>query len=116
VGNGYLIKDAASIAKGVEVLIGVSDDPGCLFNPLLENPTLCDIEREASIDVCIDWRCKTWRVGCVLRESQENTDLAVNSLNSRLRSILIDPTALAFFAGLNKSSLGSDALARFESM
>jgi hypothetical protein len=44
VGRRYLIKDAASIAKGVEVLIGVSDDLGCLFYHLLENPTLCDIE------------------------------------------------------------------------
>jgi hypothetical protein len=43
-GRRYLIKDAASIAKGVEVLIGVSDDLGCLFYHLLENPTLCDIE------------------------------------------------------------------------
>jgi hypothetical protein len=44
VGRRYLIEDAASIAKGVEVLIGVSDDLGCLFYHLLENPTLCDIE------------------------------------------------------------------------
>jgi hypothetical protein len=41
-----LIEDAASIAKGVEVLIGVSDDLGCLFYHLLENPTLCDIEHQ----------------------------------------------------------------------
>jgi hypothetical protein len=45
-GRRYLIKDAASIAKGVEVLIGVSDDLGCLFYHLLENPTLCDIEHQ----------------------------------------------------------------------
>jgi hypothetical protein len=45
-GRRYLIKDAASIAKGVEVLIGVSDDVGCLFYHLLENPTLCDIEHQ----------------------------------------------------------------------
>jgi hypothetical protein len=45
-GRGYLINDAASIAKGVEVLIGVSDDLGCLFYHLLENPTLCDIEHQ----------------------------------------------------------------------
>ena len=43
-GRRYLIEDSASIAKGVEVLIGVSDDLGCLFYHLLENPTLCDIE------------------------------------------------------------------------
>jgi hypothetical protein len=43
-GRCYLIKDAASIAKGVEVLIGVSDNLGCLFYHLLNNPTLCDIE------------------------------------------------------------------------
>jgi hypothetical protein len=47
VGRQYLIKNAASsIAKGVEVLIGVSDDLGCLFYHLLENPTLCDIEHQ----------------------------------------------------------------------
>jgi hypothetical protein len=43
-GRRYLIEDKASIVKGVEVLIGVSDDLGCLFYHLLENPTLCDIE------------------------------------------------------------------------
>jgi hypothetical protein len=46
VARRYLIKDVASIARGVEVLIGVSDDLGCLFYHLLENPTLCDIEHE----------------------------------------------------------------------
>jgi Ran GTPase-activating protein (RanGAP) involved in mRNA processing and transport len=46
VGRRYLIKDAASIAKGVEVLIGVSDDLDCLFYHLLENPTLCDIDHQ----------------------------------------------------------------------
>jgi hypothetical protein len=45
-GRRYLIEDAASNAKGVEVLIGVSDDLGCLFYHLLENPTLCDIEHQ----------------------------------------------------------------------
>jgi hypothetical protein len=45
-GRRYLITDAASIAKGVEVLIGVSDDLGCLFYHLLENPTLCDIDHQ----------------------------------------------------------------------
>jgi hypothetical protein len=45
-GRRYLIEDAASIAKGVEVLIDVSDDLGCLFYHLLENPTLCDVEHE----------------------------------------------------------------------
>jgi hypothetical protein len=43
-GRHYLIVDKASIAKGVEVLIGVSDDLGCLFYHLLENPMLCYIE------------------------------------------------------------------------
>jgi hypothetical protein len=47
-GRRYLIEDTASIAKGVEVLIGVSDDIGCLFYHLLENPTLCDIEYQYS--------------------------------------------------------------------
>jgi hypothetical protein len=47
-GRHYLIEDAASIAKGVEVLISVSDDLGCLFYHLLENPTLCDIEHQYS--------------------------------------------------------------------
>jgi hypothetical protein len=51
VGRRYLIKDAASIAKGVEVLIGVSDDVGCLFYHLLENPTLCDIDHQYSTDM-----------------------------------------------------------------
>ncbi len=45
-GRRYLIEDKASIVKGVEVLIGVSDDVGCLFYHLLENPTLCDIEHQ----------------------------------------------------------------------
>jgi hypothetical protein len=46
VGRRYLINDAASIAKTSRVLIGVSDDVGCLFYHLLENPTLCDIEHQ----------------------------------------------------------------------
>jgi hypothetical protein len=45
-GRRYLINDSASIAKGVDVLIGVSDDLGCLFYHLLENPTLCDIKHQ----------------------------------------------------------------------
>jgi hypothetical protein len=45
-GRRYLIKDAASIAKGVEVLIDVRNDLSCLFYHLLENPTLCDIEHQ----------------------------------------------------------------------
>jgi hypothetical protein len=45
-GRRYLIEDAASITKGVEVLISVGDDIGCLFYHLLENPTLCDIEHQ----------------------------------------------------------------------
>jgi hypothetical protein len=42
-GRRYLNEDPASIARGVEVLIGVRDDLTCLFYHLLENPTLCDI-------------------------------------------------------------------------
>jgi hypothetical protein len=42
-GRRYLIDDAGSITKGVEVLIDVRDDLGCLFYHLLENPMLCDI-------------------------------------------------------------------------
>jgi hypothetical protein len=45
-GRRYLIDDAGSIAKGVEVLIDVRDDLGCLFYHLLENPMLCDIEHQ----------------------------------------------------------------------
>jgi hypothetical protein len=42
-GRRYLIDDAGSIAKGVEVLIDVRNNLGCLFYHLLENPLLCDI-------------------------------------------------------------------------
>jgi hypothetical protein len=45
-GRRYLIDDAGSIAKGVEVLTDVRDDLGCLFYHLLENPMLCDIEHQ----------------------------------------------------------------------
>jgi hypothetical protein len=45
-GRRYLIEDATSIARGVEVLIDVRNDLGCLFYHLLENPTLCDIEHQ----------------------------------------------------------------------
>jgi hypothetical protein len=45
-GRRYLIDDAGSIAKGVEVLIDVRDDLACLFYHLLENPILCDIEHQ----------------------------------------------------------------------
>jgi hypothetical protein len=45
-GRRYLIDDAGSIAKGVEVLVDVRDDLNCLFYHLLENPLLCDIERQ----------------------------------------------------------------------
>jgi hypothetical protein len=41
-----LIEDAAFIAKGVEVLIDVSNDLGCLFYYLLVNPTLCVMEHQ----------------------------------------------------------------------
>jgi hypothetical protein len=53
-GRRYLITDAASIEKGVEVLIGVSDDLGCLFYHLLENPTLCDIEHQYNTNTWTD--------------------------------------------------------------
>jgi hypothetical protein len=43
-GRRYLIQDAGSISKGVEVLVAVRDDLSCLFYHLLENPLLCDIE------------------------------------------------------------------------
>jgi hypothetical protein len=44
-GRRYLIEeDAGSIVKGVEVLVAVRDDLGCLFYHLLENPLLCEIE------------------------------------------------------------------------
>jgi hypothetical protein len=42
-GRRYLIEDAGSIAKGVEVLVAVQDDLGCLFYHLLENPLLCEL-------------------------------------------------------------------------
>jgi hypothetical protein len=46
-GRRYLIEDEASIVKGVEVLIGVSDDLGYLFYHLLENSgVLCIIEHQ----------------------------------------------------------------------
>ncbi len=45
-GRRYLIDDAGSIAKRVEVLIDVRDDLDCLFYHLLENPVLCDIEHQ----------------------------------------------------------------------
>jgi hypothetical protein len=50
-GRRYLIEDAASIANGVELLMGVSDDLGCLFYHLLQNPTLCDIEHQYNTNV-----------------------------------------------------------------
>jgi hypothetical protein len=44
-GRRYLIQEGPeSIANGIEVLVAVRDDLGCLFYHLLENPTLCDIE------------------------------------------------------------------------
>jgi hypothetical protein len=41
-GRRYLIKDGASISKGVEVLSAVNDDINCVFLHLLENPGLCN--------------------------------------------------------------------------
>jgi hypothetical protein len=44
-GRRYLIQEGPeSIANGIEVLVAMRDDLGCLFYHLLENPTLCDIE------------------------------------------------------------------------
>jgi hypothetical protein len=41
-GRRYLIEDASSISRGVEVLSRVNDDINCVFLHLLENPTLCE--------------------------------------------------------------------------
>jgi hypothetical protein len=41
-GRRYLIKDGASVSKGVEVLNAVNDDINCVFLHLLENPGLCE--------------------------------------------------------------------------
>jgi hypothetical protein len=41
---------AVSTAQGVEVLIGVNDDLGCLFYHLLENPTLCEVEQHYHVN------------------------------------------------------------------
>jgi hypothetical protein len=38
----YLVQDGSSISKGVDVLIGVSNDINSVFLHLLENPRLCD--------------------------------------------------------------------------
>jgi hypothetical protein len=48
-GRRYLIDDVGSIAKGVEVLVDVRDNLGCLFYHLLENPLLCDIEQQPGV-------------------------------------------------------------------
>jgi hypothetical protein len=45
-GRRYLIEDAGSIAKGVEVLVDVREDLDCLFYHLLDNPFLCDIQHQ----------------------------------------------------------------------
>jgi serine/threonine protein kinase len=42
--------------------------------------------------------------------SEGNTDLGVRLLNNRLRSILMDPAALALFAAINRSSLDEKSL------
>jgi hypothetical protein len=49
-GRDYLIQDMGSIAKGVEVLVGVRDDLDCLFYHLRENPLLCDTEHSYSVN------------------------------------------------------------------
>jgi hypothetical protein len=41
-GRRYLVQDGSSISKGVDVLIGVSNDINSVFLHLLENPRLCD--------------------------------------------------------------------------
>jgi hypothetical protein len=41
-GRRYLIEDASSISKGVDVLSAVNDDMNCVFLHLLENPGLCN--------------------------------------------------------------------------
>jgi hypothetical protein len=43
-GRHYLVQDMGSIAKGVEVLVAVSDHLESLFYHLRENPVLCDLE------------------------------------------------------------------------
>jgi hypothetical protein len=44
-GRRYIINDAGSRKKGVDVLIQVSDDLACLCFHLRENPLLCDLGR-----------------------------------------------------------------------
>jgi hypothetical protein len=51
-GRRYLIEDGSSIAKGVKVRSGVSDDINCVLIHLLENPILCD--RSAVEKVSVD--------------------------------------------------------------
>jgi hypothetical protein len=41
-GRRYLVQDGSSISKGVDVLIGVSNNINSVFLHLLENPRLCD--------------------------------------------------------------------------
>jgi hypothetical protein len=41
-GRRYLVEDGSSIAKGIDVLIGVSNNTNSVFLHLLENPRLCD--------------------------------------------------------------------------
>jgi hypothetical protein len=45
-GRRYMIEDALSFARGVEVLIVVRDNLACLRDHLLENPSLCDTGRQ----------------------------------------------------------------------
>jgi hypothetical protein len=61
-GRRYLIKDASSISKGVDVLSAVSNEIDCVFLHLLENPSLCD--RRAT-----DTTPSRWRPGYNLDES-----------------------------------------------
>jgi len=52
-GRQYLIEDASTAAKGVEVLVKVSEDLDCLFTHLLENPLLCDIQYRVDVDLML---------------------------------------------------------------
>jgi hypothetical protein len=61
-GRRYLIEDAGSIPKGVEVLIDMRDDLDCLFYHLLENPLLCDIEQPGAPRAKGGWGTKRIRL------------------------------------------------------
>jgi hypothetical protein len=54
-GRRYLIEDKASIVKGVEVLIGVSDDLGCLFYHSFYTPS--GARTEKTLRWWLRWCC-----------------------------------------------------------